>query len=99
MERRGVEPPTSALRTQPLVVLTENLPEVMSTEITACTNACTSEPENRRKLGSDTVSVDAPITTPEPGSQDFAAALGMIASLPVSDAEKAEAVRRLLGGK
>lgn len=30
--------------------------------------------------------------------EHFAAALAMIATLPLTDAEKAEAVRRLLGG-
>ena len=35
---------------------------------------------------------------PEPGETDFAAALRMIAGLPLSDAERAEAVRRLLRG-
>ena len=38
-----------------------------------------------------------PPTSNRPG--DFAAALVMIAGLPLSDADKAEAVRRLLGGK
>ena len=32
----------------------------------------------------------------KPGTTDFAAALAMIAGLPLSDREKAEAVRRLL---
>ena len=47
--------------------------------------------------GSVSDSNHVPITKPEPVSKDFAAALVMIASLPLSDAEKAEAVRRLLG--
>ena len=37
---------------------------------------------------------------PEPGADDgFAAAVQAIMSLPLSDAEKAEAVRRLLAGR
>ncbi len=35
----------------------------------------------------------------EPAETDFAAALLMIAGLPLSDADKAEAVKRLLRGK
>ena len=35
----------------------------------------------------------------EPAETDFAAALLVIAGLPLSDADKAEAVRRLLRGK
>jgi len=35
---------------------------------------------------------------PSDGDGGFAAALAMIATLPLSDAEKAEAVRRLLAG-
>ena len=36
---------------------------------------------------------------PAPVETDFAAALKMLAMLPLSDEERAEAVRRLLGGK
>ena len=39
-----------------------------------------------------------PETRPASGTTDFTAAMLMIASLPLSDAEKAEAVRRLLAG-
>ena len=35
---------------------------------------------------------------PAPVETDFAAALKMLALLPLSDEERAEAVRRLLGG-
>ncbi|MDP1796961.1 MAG: hypothetical protein Q8K78_05750 [Planctomycetaceae bacterium] len=38
-----------------------------------------------------------PAGTPEPAETDFAAALLLIAGLPLSDADKAEVVRRLLG--
>jgi hypothetical protein len=36
---------------------------------------------------------------PSDGDGGFAVALAMLAALPLSDAEKAEAVRRLLAGK
>jgi len=49
----------------------------------ACTSACTPEP----MMGNDSVSGVA---------SDFATALTLIAKLPLSDAEKADAVRRLL---
>lgn len=62
------------------------------TDSSACTNACTSMPENRHGVGSGTVS--QPTDPKCPG--DFAAALAMIATLPLSEAEKAGAVRRLL---
>ena len=39
---------------------------------------------------------DAPIAVAEPPPGDFAAALFLIATHPLSDAEKAEAVRRLM---
>ena len=43
--------------------------------------------------------MDAPAAVAEPPAGDFAAALMMIAALPLTDAEKAEAVRRLLAGR
>jgi len=69
--------------------------EVTSTDYGACTTACTSEPKTRRKREPDPTSQP----TGKNGSGDFAAALAMIATLPLSDAENAEAVRRLLCGK
>ena len=50
----------------------------------ACTAACTSDAKNAH---------------PDAVGGDFAEALAMIAALPLSDAEKAEAVRRLLTAK
>ena len=41
---------------------------------------------------------ETPAGTPEPVETDFAAALKMLAGLPLSDDERAEAVRRLLMG-
>ena len=98
VERRGVEPPTSALRTQESRVPSGNLSDVAASG----SAVCTSEPPKRRKRGADAASVGAvgtpPEVKPEPVETDFAAALKMLALLPLSDEERAEAVRRLLKG-
>ena len=69
---------------------------------------CTSETEktrrSRSKVGADaapaaSVVVVEPAAVVEPAEGEFAKALLMIASLPLSAAEKAEAVRRLLKSK
>lgn len=99
MERRGVEPPTSALRTHGLTVLTDDQPEVATTNDSGCTNGCTSEPKKRLKSGSDATSLPRgkhDEVKPETVEQDFSAALKMLATLPLSDEDRAEAVRRLL---
>ena len=88
VERKGVEPSTSALRTQRLSVASVCLSEVTETDDPRLTNGLTSERENDgncESLGSLAANRDS-----------FSAALGMIASLPLSDAEKADAVRRLM---
>ncbi|GDY08416.1 hypothetical protein LBMAG52_19020 [Planctomycetia bacterium] len=88
VERKGVEPSTSALRTQTLRVLSENLTEVKARDDSRLTNGLTNSPENERgEVGGGSVSSRA---------DSFSAALAMIASLPLSDAEKADAVRRLM---
>ena len=56
----------------------------------ACTTACTKSTESSLKSADEQVAV--------PESNHFAAALLMIAGLPLSDADKAEAVKRLLRG-
>ena len=43
------------------------------------------------------VSGSTPVSGATPAATDFGKALAMIAMLPLTDAEKAEAVRRLLG--
>ena len=103
VERRGVEPPTSALRTQESRVPSGNLSDVAATDSGACTAACTSKPPNRRKRGADAAAVEgvetpAEVRAAKPVETDFAAALKMLAVLPLSDEERAEAVRRLLKG-
>ena len=53
-----------------------------------CTTGCTKSPENER---GEAVGQSFPIK-----ADSFSAALAMIASLPLSDAEKAQAVRRIM---
>ena len=68
-----------------------------------CTSGCTNSPENERgEAGGELVSVKADGSVvskseslPSKGDS-FSAALLLIASLPLSDAEKADAVRRLM---
>ena len=102
METTGIEPATSGLQSQRHRVPSENLSEVVATDSGACTTACTSKPPKRRKRGADAASVGGVETPaeekPEPVETDFAAALKMLAVLPLSDEERAEAVRRLLKG-
>jgi len=103
VERRRIELPTSALRTQKSRVPSGNLSDVAASGSAVCTSVCTSEPPKRRKRGTDAASVEA-VETPEvrdakPVETGFAAAIKMLALLPLSDEERAEAVRRLLLGK
>lgn len=57
-------------------------------EDVACTAACTS-----------VTKYDAESTSDSPTEDDFTAALQMIMNLPLTDSEKADAVRRLLAAK
>ncbi len=82
VETTGIEPVTSGLQSLNDRVLSANLSELAPNGKFRCTTGCTSEPENHHG-------------PTRPG--DFAAALAMIATLPLSDAEKADAVRQLLG--
>jgi len=88
METKGLEPSTSALRTHGTQVLSEEATTVTTTVRSASANASPKRPKN----GAET----APDSLPE---NDFAAAMQMIAGLPLSDEEKAEAIRRLLAGR
>ena len=98
----GIEPAASTSRTYKTRVPSGNLSEVAATADSRCTNGCTSKPPKRRKREADAAAVGAVETLadvkPEPGETDFAAALKMLALLPLSDEERAEAVRRLLKG-
>jgi hypothetical protein len=65
--------------------------EVTSDGANACTNACTES--------GDSVHGDSPeAPADEPRGDAFAEAVAMLARLPLSDTERAEAVRRLLAG-
>ena len=88
METKGLEPSTSALRTQRTIVLTEEQTEVTATAAGASANA---SPKHKKN--------DAETAPDPPAKSDFAAAMQLIASLPLSDAEKAEAIRRLLAAR
>ena len=66
-----------------------NPSEVTASHSDGCTTGCTSETEKSVLKPTET-------GTGATGSDGFAAALLMIAGLPLSDADKAEAVKRLL---
>ena len=59
-----------------------------------CTTGCTNAPENERGEVSDDL-VSSRVNSLPIKADSFSAALAMIALLPLSDAEKADAVRRL----
>ena len=64
-----------------------------------CTAGCTANAGNERAGAAGSSPVDAAKAATAAGQpSDFAASLTMIATLPLTDAEKAEAVRRLLTG-
>ena len=84
----GFEPATSWSQTSNPRVSSGNLSEVAATADSRCTNGCTNSPENERG--------EAVVTSLPIKADSFSAALAMIASLPLSDAEKADAVRRLM---
>ena len=99
----GFEPATSWSQTSKHRVPSGNLSEVAASGLAVCTSVCTSEPPKRRKRGADAAAVGgvethAEVRSPKPVETDFAAALKMLAVLPLSDEERAEAVRRLLKG-
>jgi hypothetical protein len=81
---KGLEPSTFSLGSCEHRSEATQTQELTDDTANACTNACTSEPDS---VHSDTAD-DAPDT--------FAEALAMVARLPLTDAERAEAVRRLL---
>ena len=100
MEDNGVEPMTSCMPCREHRVLSENLSGLTATEDSRCTTGCTSETKkprrSRSKAVADLASVPAPAAAVESSQGGFAKALLMIALLPLSDAEKADAVRRLM---
>ncbi len=91
----GFEPATSWSQTSKSMVSSGNLSEVAATADSRCTNSCTNSPENERgEVVGGSVSSRAESLAIKADS--FSAALTMIASLPLSDAEKAQAVRRIM---
>ena len=103
MEDSGIEPLTSCMPFREHRVPSANLSDVAASGSAVCTSVCTSKPEKRRERGADAAASVGAIETPaevkpEPVETDFAAALKMLAMLPLSDEERAEAVRRLLKG-
>ena len=102
MEDSGIEPLTSCMPFRDTRVLSDTLSEVAATADSRCTTCCTSEPPKRRKRVADAAAAGAvgmpTEVKPEPVETDFAAALKMLALLPLSNEERAEAVRRLLKG-
>ena len=96
VETTGIEPATSGMQSQPSVVPSANPSEVMASESVTCTTDCTSEPDMAGRIRLKSVSGAVPTGTVNPSDGDFAKTLLMIATLPLSDSDKAEAVRRLL---
>ena len=91
----GFEPATSTSRMQPLCVASECSEEVADGELLAWANAWTSGAENEHGEAVDGSVVSQSDSLPIK-ADSFSAALAIIASLPLSDAEKADAVRRLM---
>ena len=101
VEDSGIEPLTSCMPFRESRVLSLNLSEVVASGSAVCTSVCTSKPPKRRKRGADAAAVGgvetpAEVRSTKPVETDFAAALKMLTLLPLSDEERAEAVRRLL---
>ena len=91
----GSRTPDSALRAHESTILTDNLSELTASDDAACT----SDPKKRRTPGSVASSLmddGKAEVMPDSVEMDFTAALKMLAMLPLSDEERAEAVRRLL---
>ena len=84
----GFEPATPGITIRRNVVASGKAKRVTASPSANCTSVCTSDGKTGHGNGS------------EPASDDgFAAAVQAIMRLPLSDAEKAEAVRRLLAGR
>ena len=84
-ETKGLDPSTSTLRTQTSRVASGNGKRVTSSPSAVCPSVCPSIGENGHEILS------------QPASDNgFADAVQAIMQLPLNDAEKAEAVRRLL---
>ena len=96
VEDDGVEPTTSCMPCRGHRVPSGNLSGLTATEDSRCTTGCTSKTKKARRSRSKAVADTAPAAAVESSEGAFAKALLMIALLPLSDAEKADAVRRLM---
>ncbi len=91
----GFEPATSTSRMQTHRVTTDCPQRLKATDESGCSSGCSNSPENERgEVVGGSVSSRAESLSIKADS--FSAVLAMIASLPLSDAEKADAVRRVL---
>ena len=80
---------------QPHRVTSDSQQRLRATDESGCSSGCSSSPENERgEVVGGSVSSQAESLTIKADS--FSAALAMIASLPLADAEKADAVRRIM---
>ena len=80
----GFEPAAFWSQTRRTSIASVSDKELTTSLTLGCTTGCTTKPQN------DNATV---------ASDDFAKALLMIATLPLTDTEKAEAVRRLMAAK
>ncbi len=97
----GFEPTTSSLGSCECRTEDVHPQELTSTPANACTNACTDGAEIERGGPAEAATATATgavITGDADGAGGhFAEAVAMLARLPLTDTERAEAVRRLLG--
>lgn len=96
VEDNGLEPMTSCMPCREHRDLSGNLSGLTATEDSRCTTGCTSNTKKARQSRSNEVADTAPAAAVESSEGSFAKALLTIALLPLSDTEKAEAVRRLM---
>jgi hypothetical protein len=96
----GFEPTTSSLGSREHRTEGAESQALTNAPTNACTNACTdlAEIEHGGPAGATAATAGDATAAADAGGagEHFAAALVMIAALPLTDAEKAEAVRRLL---
>ena len=91
IRRAGFEPATFGSVDREHRTEVSNSQEVTELPATACTNACTDSPE--------TVHADSSIAgRADAESDSLADVLRLLDRLPLTDEERADAVRRLLGG-
>jgi hypothetical protein len=96
----GFEPATSASRTHEARVISGTLFEVTTPAIGVSAVVSPKTRKTDRGTGlDDTCDLGEPTPDPRTDDAEFSATVTAIMTLPLSDAEKAEAVRRLLAGR